>query len=160
LALSLGYRVFVSEINEKKLKMAEKMGAIPVLPIDDIASQNSELAKIWLKNNVCAVFECAGSALTASLATAAAPRGSEIVLVGLSEKNATFQPLKIAREGINIVPSIIYDHPFDFKRVIQLIQAKIIRPNFIISQTMPLSEIQSALELASKGDESKIVIEI
>ncbi len=160
LALALGYKVFVTEINEAKLKMAEKMGAIPVSPKGDLDAQSTELAKIWQENDVCAVFECAGSAFTASLATAAAPRGSEIVLIGLSEKNATFRPLKIAREGISIVPSIIYDHPFDFKRVIQLIQAKIIRPSFIISRTMPLIELQSALEIASKGADSKIIINI
>jgi L-iditol 2-dehydrogenase len=160
LALSLGYKVFVTEINEAKLKMAEKMGAIPASVQGDLDAQSSELNKIWEENNVSAIFECAGSAFTASLVTAAAPRGSEIVLVGLSEKLATFRPLKIAREGITIVPSIIYDHPFDFKRVIQLIHLKIIRPSFIISSYTNLDNIQSALELAAKGDESKIVVEI
>jgi threonine dehydrogenase-like Zn-dependent dehydrogenase len=94
------------------------------------------------------------------LATAAAPRGSEIVLVGLSEKLATFTPLKIAREGITIVPSIIYDHPFDFKRTIQLIEAKIMRPGFIISRYVALNDIQNALEIAAKGEDSKIIITI
>lgn len=160
LALKLGYKVFVSEINENKLQMAVEMGAIAATAQGNLEQQSEKLAQIWLENDVCAVFECAGSAFTASLVTAAAPRGSEIVLVGLSEKSATFTPLKIAREGISIVPSIIYDHPFDFKRVIQLIQAKIIRPSFIVSQKIELENLQSALETAAKGDESKIVINI
>ncbi len=160
LALSLGYKVFVTEINENKLKIAENMGAIRTIHEGDLEAQCAELAKKWLENDVCAVFECAGSAFTASLATAAAPRGSEIVLVGLSEKEATFRPLKIAREGINIVPSIVYNHPFDFKRVIQLIESKKITPDFIVSSKTNLDNLQSALALASEGNESKIIVEI
>ena len=58
------------------------------------------------------------------------------------------------------MPSIVYDHPFDFQRTIQLIRAKIIRPGFIISSYTGLENLQSALELAAKGDESKIVVNI
>lgn len=160
LALRLGYKVFVTEINQEKLNKAFEMGAIPAVVSGSLEEQSQVLEKIWLENDVCAVFECAGSAFTASLATDAAPRGSEIVLVGLSEKNATFRPLKIAREGITIVPSIIYNHPFDFKRVIQLIASKIIQPSIVISSYEPLSNISAALERAAQGNESKIIITI
>ncbi|CAH0997211.1 Starvation-sensing protein RspB [Emticicia aquatica] len=160
LALSLGYQVFVSELNAAKVTMATDMGAIAVSPAGDLDAQTAELSKIWLENNVSAVFECAGSAFTASLATAAAPRGSEIVLVGLSGNLATFTPLKIAREGIHVVPSIIYDHPFDFARTIQLIRSKTICPSFIISSYASLENLQSALEAAATGNESKIVVNI
>jgi L-iditol 2-dehydrogenase len=160
LALALGYKVLVTEINRAKVKIVEDLGAIPVLPEGDLDTQSKILGETWQKNDVCAIFECAGSAFTASLVTAAAPRGSEIVLVGLSGNLATFKPLKIAREGITIVPSIIYDHPFDFKRTMQLISAKIIRPSMIISRYMQLEELQSALEIAAKGEDSKIIITI
>lgn len=160
LALALGYRVFVTEINPNKVRMAENMGAIALCPSGDVDSQTSALADSWLVNEVCAVFECAGAVATASLATSAAPRGSEIVLVGLATKPAQFTPLKIAREGISIVPSIIYDHPFDFKRTLQLIAARVIRPGFIISQQANFNDLQSALEKAAKGEDSKILITI
>jgi L-iditol 2-dehydrogenase len=160
LALALGYKVFVTEINKDKVKMATDLGAIPLNPSGDLDAQIETLSTVWESNMVTAIFECAGAAQTASLATAAAPRGSEIVLVGLSGNLATFRPLKIAREGITIVPSIIYDHPFDFRRTIQLISSKTIKPSFIISSYTNLKNLQSALELAAKGDESKIIVEI
>lgn len=65
------------------------------------ASQSDVLAREWVAIDVCAVFECAGTSTTATLAATAALRGSAIVLIGLSEKAATFIPLKIAREGIS-----------------------------------------------------------
>lgn len=154
LALQLGFEVIVTEINEQKLKMACNMGA------KSVAGGNAEIASVWKQAGVVAIFECAGSAFTASMATESAPRGSEIVLVGLSEKQATFQPLKIAREGITIVPSIIYKHPFDFERTIKLIRSKKIHPGMIISSYEPLVNIQAALERASQGNESKIVVEV
>lgn len=161
LALSLGYRVFVLEIHPGKLKIAEEMGAIAVRTESrDPDGTAAELHHTLTENHVTAIFECAGTAQTASLATAAAPHGSEIVLVGLSEKEATFKPLKIAREGISILPSIVYDHPFDFRRTIQLIASGTIRPGFIISQYMPLVDIQAALERAALGEDSKIVVTV
>lgn len=160
LALALGYKVFVTEINASKVKMATDLGAIALVVEGDSETQITEIAKTWEDNMVVAIFECAGAAQTASLATAAAPRGSEIVLVGLSGNLATFRPLKIAREGISIVPSIIYDHPFDFKRTIQLISAQVINPSFIVSSHTTLPTLQTALELAAQGNESKIIVNI
>jgi L-iditol 2-dehydrogenase len=160
LSLALGYRVFVTEINQTKVKIAEGLGAISLIPKGNLEAQVGFLSKSWESDMVVAVFECAGSAQTASLATSAAPRGSEIILIGLSEKLATFQPLKITREGINIVPSIIYDHPFDFRRTLQLIKANVIKPSFIISNYTDLENLQSTMELAAKGNESKIIVEI
>jgi threonine dehydrogenase-like Zn-dependent dehydrogenase len=160
LALKLGYKVFVSELNAEKLKTAVESGALPVTSSGSLEEQTAEVAKIWLENDVTAIFECAGSPFTATLATGAAPRGSEIVLVGLSEKDASFKPLKIAREEISIVPSIIYDHPFDFKRVIQLIETKVISPGFIVSKNTTLDQIEEGLKLAAEGNDSKIIVNI
>lgn len=159
LALKLGYKVLVLELDADKINLAVSMGAINSNVIGETSEIREELlAKFWMKHDVVSIFECAGSQHTASMATAAAPRGSEIVLVGLSGNLATFKPLKIAREGISIIPSMIYDHPLDFQRTIQLIASKVIAPSFVISRYMELNDIQLALEIASVGKENKIVI--
>ena len=160
LALALGYKVLVTEINSHKVAIATALGAITAIATGDLAQQTEELSAIWEAHDVEAVFECAGVSHTASLATAATPRGAEIILVGLANQLATFRPLKIAREGIHIVPSIIYKHPFDFKRTIQLIASKVINPSFIISSHYPLQDLQTALSEAAKGHESKVIVNI
>ncbi len=154
LALRLGYRVLVSELSEAKRRKAVGEGAI--------AAQGDAptLHAIWEAHEVVAVFECAGSAGAASLVTAAAPRGSEIVLIGLSEQHATFTPLRMAREGISIIPSIIYQHPTDFRRTIDLIQRQVVTPSTIISGYYPLAQLQTAFEQAVTGNESKLIIEL
>lgn len=152
LALSLGYTVLVTEINADKLQLAIGQGAIAV--------ESDMLEKTWEDNHVSVVFECAGAAKTVSLATAHAPRGAEIVLVGLSNAMAELEPLKIVRAGITIIPSLIYDHFYDYKRTIQLIKAGIIAPKFIISSYHKLEDLQNALELAASGKESKIIVKV
>lgn len=160
LALRLGYRVLATDTNENKLTLAAGMGAI-IIPSNKNSEETiSSLSNACNEYGVNALFECGGSEITASLTVAVTPRGAEIVLVGLSEKMASFQPLKIVREGIRIIPSIIYDHPADFKRTIQLIQSKIIEPGKIISGEYRLSQLQSALEEASSGAASKLIINI
>ncbi|QJD81411.1 alcohol dehydrogenase catalytic domain-containing protein [Spirosoma rhododendri] len=154
LALRLGYRVLVSEISESKLQKAVNEGAIAAQ--GDAPTLNA----IWEAHEVAAVFECAGSAGAVSLVAGAAPRGSEIVLLGLSEKHAQFTPLKIAREGITIVPSLIYQHPTDFRRTIELIRRQQITPATIISGYYPLNDIQAAFERAATGEESKLIIDL
>jgi L-iditol 2-dehydrogenase len=158
LAIALGYKAVVTEVNISKLKIAEELGAVDACERQAIREET--LAEAWSHHNVVAIFECAGSDRSASLATAAAPRGSEIILVGLSSHPATFQPLKLVREGISILPSIIYDHPADFQRTIQLIESKKINPSFIISRYMPLADLRAAFEMAVNGNNSKIVINI
>lgn len=155
LAIALGYNVMVTELNKSKIKLATDLGAIA-----STTGDNSKLALTWDENNVVAVFECAGSENTVSLATATAPRGSEIILLGLSSGMATFQPLKMVREGISILPSLIYNHPADYKLTIELIQNGKIQPSFIISDTMSLSTLQMGLEKAALGNDSKILITI
>ncbi|HNP23998.1 MAG TPA: alcohol dehydrogenase catalytic domain-containing protein [Panacibacter sp.] len=160
LGIALGYTVYVVEVNQAKLAIATRLGAIAVDAEPVPAAGSFELKLYWEAAAVCAVFECAGSDVTASLATASAPRGAAVVLVGLSPMPASFVPLIMAREGISIVPSIIYDHPADFEKVIQLIRTGVIRPGFIVSKYMSLDDLQAALELASRGTETKIVISL
>ncbi|WP_339650365.1 alcohol dehydrogenase catalytic domain-containing protein [uncultured Maribacter sp.] len=152
LAIAKGYKVCVSDINTDKMKLAESMGALPAV------GQN--LSQIWKENNVVSIFECAGVATTVTMAAKNAPRGSEIILLGLSGDKAEIEPLRLVREGIRILPSLIYDHPQDFKETIALITSKTIQPSCIISKYMPLSSLQSAMELAAEGNQTKIVINI
>jgi L-iditol 2-dehydrogenase len=160
LALKLGYKVFVIDINETNLQAATVMGAIPLHINNQPEKLIDEIADLLLQNNVTAVFECAGAENTASFVMCIAPRGSEIILVGLSTVPASFIPLKIVREGIRIIPSIIYNHPNDFEKTIQLIQSKIIAPGKIISGTYKLAQLQLALEAAASGKETKLVVTI
>ena len=154
-ALKMGYKVLVTEINPEKVEKAVQMGAVRLKARDE-----HELEDSWDDANVVSVFECAGTAKTATHTIAAAPRGAEIVLLGLSSQNAEFNPLLLSRKGNTILPSLIYDHPVHFQECIDMVSRGIIQPGLIVSKYFPLNELESALTEATKGIENKIVIRI
>ena len=75
LGIALGYTVYVVEVNQAKLAITTRLGAIAVDAEPVPAAGSFELKLYWEAAAVCAVFECAGSDVTASLATASAPKG-------------------------------------------------------------------------------------
>ncbi len=159
-ALSLGYKVLVSELVQSKIDIAVKMGATYVAGGKTLEETAEIFESTFEKEGVVAVFECAGSETTAALAIKSAPRAKDIILLGLSEAGASFNPRLISRKGNRIIPSLIYDHPYDFKRCIRLIENGIISPGFIVSKYFPLEQLSDALTEAQQGNQSKIVIRI
>ncbi len=145
LAVQQGIKVFVGDLNQILVAKAFAFGA--------------EKGH-WKDADIRVVFECTGSAAATTQLCLDAPRGAKIILLGLSEKPASFTPLDLVRRGISIEGSLIYDHPSDFQAVIQLIADGKIQPGKIISKYIPLNEVQAGLEAASNGHPGKIVVQI
>jgi L-iditol 2-dehydrogenase len=143
-----GIRVLAHDRFPDKLAMARKLGA--ETPAD------SDVAALWAAENVISVFECAGASPTVELALASAPRGSEVLLLGLSTAPASFVPLRLVREGIRVEPSLIYDHPSDFARSIALVASGNLTPSCVVSETYQLDSLGTALARASTGQTGKV----
>lgn len=145
LAVEQGLKVYAKDLNPFLQEKAYAFGAIK---------------GDWDKADVRVIFECTGSAAATTQLLADAPRGASVILLGLSEKQASFSPLDLVRRGIRIQGSLIYDHPIDFQEVIQLVAEAKIQPHKIISKYIPLAEVQAGLEAATDGHPGKIVVQI
>lgn len=145
LAVEQGLKVYANDLNPVLQEKARALGA----------KQGD-----WQAEDIRVIFECTGSAAATTQLVAEAPRGSKVILLGLSEKPASFTPLDLVRRGISIQGSLIYDHPADFQSVIQLIEEGKIQPHKIISKYIPLSEVQAGLQAATDGHPGKIVVQI
>ena len=152
-AVDMGLRVIAHDRFPEKLAMAESLGA-------GIPPENEDTAAFWERRNVTTVFECAGVPATAELALSAAPRGADIVLLGLSSLPAKFVPVKIVREGINILTSMIYDHPADFVRAIELVASARLRPSKVVTDVYRFSDLPAAIERAASGNAGKVLIDM
>jgi len=152
-AADMGLRVIAHDRFPEKLDMARSSGA-------EMPPENEDTAAFWERMNVTTVFECAGVPETAELAFSAVPRGADIVLLGLSSLPAKFVPVKIVREGINILTSMIYDHPADFARAIELVASGRLRPSTIVTDVYPLADINTAIDRAASGTAGKVLIEM
>jgi 2-desacetyl-2-hydroxyethyl bacteriochlorophyllide A dehydrogenase len=151
-ATAQGVRVFAHDKIVSKLEMARDLGAE--------ISDNPDITKLWQAEGVVAIFECAGASASVELALKAAPRGSQIVLMGLSSSPASFEPLRFVREGLRVSGSIIYHHPEDFSRTIALVDKQVLSPKKIISQVVGFENIQEAMQIASTGEKGKILLEM
>jgi threonine dehydrogenase-like Zn-dependent dehydrogenase len=145
LAVQQGLHVFATDLNPVLQEKAYEFGA---------------LKGDWKAEDIRVIFECTGSAAATTQLIADAPRGASVILLGLSEKQASFTPLDLVRRGISIQGSLIYDHPEDFQSVIQLIKDGKIQPHKIISKYIPLAEVQAGLQAATDGHPGKIVVQI
>ena len=145
LAVEQGLKVYTNDLNPVLQEKAYEFGA---------------LQGDWKEADIRVIFECTGSAVATTQLIADAPRGASVILLGLSEKQASFTPLDLVRRGISIQGSLIYDHPADFQSVIQLIEDGKIQPHKIISQYLPLAEVQAGLQAATDGHPGKIVVQI
>jgi L-iditol 2-dehydrogenase len=150
-ASAAGVRVIAHDRIAGKLEMAKALGATA-------ASGSEDAALMWQRENVISVFECAGSPATVDLALKSAPRGARVVLLGLSSLPASFIPMRLVREGIDIRTSMIYDHPKDFAHVIDLVARGELHPARVVTHTYPFESISQALRLAATGDAGKIHI--
>lgn len=149
-AVQAGVRVIAHDRIAEKLDMARALGAA--------AAELGQAEELWQKEDVSTVFECAGASATVELALRAAPRGARVMLLGLSSSPASFVPMRLVREGINLETSMIYDHPGDFAHVIDLVARGELHPARIVTHTLPLESIGEALTLAGRGGAGKIHI--
>jgi len=152
-AVASGVRVIAQDRFPEKQEMARRLGAAT-------AAEDGDAALKWQEEEVTTVFECAGVPATVELALQAAPRGSQVILLGLSSAPASFVPMRLVREGIDIRTSMIYDHPADFARVIDLVGKGVLHPAQVVTHTFPFERVGQALELAGTGTAGKIHIKM
>jgi threonine dehydrogenase-like Zn-dependent dehydrogenase len=159
-ALSMGYRVLVSEPISSKVEKATAMGAERIEAPGPGDASEMFMEKAFQEAEVAVVYECAGTADSATLAVECAPRGAEVVLLGLTYDESRFKSYSLSRKGNVILPSLIYDHPADFRRCIRLVSKGLITPGIVVSGHYSLEELQLALEEARKAEAGKIVVNI
>jgi len=152
-ATAMGIRVIAHDKIKAKIKMAEAIGAM-------VMGDTEKADVLWKSENVTAVFECAGVSPTLELALEAAPRGSSVILLGLSSSPVSFVPMRLVREGINLITSMIYDHPDDFAHTIELVAEGKLQPGRVVTDTFSFDSVARAISLAGTGESGKIHIKI
>ena len=156
IGLALGYKVLANDNVPVKMDLPVSWGAIRVQR-PTIEGLNAEFTEA----DVLAVIETAGSGDGTETAIRSAPRGAEVVLVGLSLEEVSVVPMTLTRNGTKIYTSMIYDHPNDFRQVIALIESGAIQPSQIISSRTDLENLPHTFEwLRTSNLETKVVVDI
>jgi 2-desacetyl-2-hydroxyethyl bacteriochlorophyllide A dehydrogenase len=159
-AVAMGARVLAVDVRAGQLAVAERIGAeqtVVVAPGEDLERLGAQIAGEW---NPAVVFECAGAAPAVQLALFSACVGGTVVLVGLADRPVPVVPLTFVRRGLRLLSSLIYDHPTDFRRAIDLVQGGRVRPGRLVTHVKSLDEAALALRLVADGRTGKLLLDV
>jgi len=150
-------KIIVSEIIPEKRELALKYGADIV--IDPL---NEDIGKVLSENckNVDCVIECAGTVKTIEQAVKYAGKGSTVMMFGLVAPDATasIKPYEIFQKEIRLTSSFI--NPYTFDRAIEVLSLGKVKTDGIITDIIPLEEINKVFEDASYRRRGKVLIRI
>ncbi len=146
-AIAQGYGVVAIEPNETRRSAVMAAGAICAFA----ASNTQEAQSIFEQAGVVAIFECAGLSITTQLCLDAAPQGSTIVLVGMGTEDVALNPLRFVRNELTVRGALIYEHPRDFARTIDLVVSGQLAPGSTVGPPQPLESLPALLEAMVAG---------
>jgi len=86
--------------------------------------------------------------------------GGRIVLVGLGTQPVPIVPLRFVRRGLSLIASLIYDHPTDFARTIELVRTGQVRPSAQSSSLAKLADASDVFQRLAEGNSGKVLLEI
>jgi 2-desacetyl-2-hydroxyethyl bacteriochlorophyllide A dehydrogenase len=146
-AIAQGHHVVAIEPNETRRRAALAAGAICALATSDAREAHT----IFEQAGVVAIFECAGLSITTQLCLDAAPQGTRIVLVGIATEDIALNPLRFVRSELELRGALIYEHPHDFARTIDLIASGKLSPGDTAAPPQSLESLPALLEAMAAG---------
>ncbi len=93
-------------------------------------------------------FETSGAAAALTAAIAATAPGGTVVLVGLSHQPVLVDTVRIVRQRLSVLGSIVYEHPVDFRATVELVSNGSLHPGRVLQRAFALSETDEALRVA------------
>lgn len=157
LLLAARIDVLALDLEPARVEAARRLGAEAY--VMEPAAAEAVAARLRAPGGPQVIFECTGSAAGAAWSVEVAPRGGRVVWVGLAVEGVPIPPLRYVREGIELVGTLIYDHPADFRRAIRLVAGGL-RLGHLIDQVFPLAELAQAMDLAAQRRLIKAAVHI
>lgn len=147
--------VIVSEPVESKRKMALQLGADYV--VNPMEEDLFEVLRLNQIRKVNVAIECVGRAETMKDAVKYAGQGAHIVFFGVSDPDCEIpiKPYEIFQRELTITAS--YVNPFSHGRAVELINNRKLKLKELISDIIPLDEIEKAFEIGGKNGKMMII---
>lgn len=159
-AVAMGARVLAADMRAEPLAAAQRFGAVQTLQVSAERTAEDLGAQVAADWSPTVAFECAGAAAAVELALHAVAVGGRVVLVGLGAKPVPVVPLRFVRRGLTLAGSLIYDHPVDFERTIELVRAGRARPSALVTHVRGLDDAAEAVQLVASGSTGKTLVDV
>lgn len=142
-ARNTGGNVVVSEVNQNRLAIAEKLGFATVNPAKDDLS--AEINARTGQKGADVVFEVSGSQPGVNAMTAVAATRARIVMVAIHPKKPEIDLFQFFWRELKLIGARVYE-PEDYEQAIALIASGGIDADTIITDVSPLEDVQRAFE--------------
>lgn len=142
-ARDAGGKVVVSEVNEYRLSIAQKLGFDIVNPAQsDLAAQISQRTE---GKGAEVVFEVSGTQAGVDAMTTVAATRARIVMVAIHADKPQIDLFQFFWRELKLIGARVYE-PQDYESAIQIIASGGVDAETIITDISPLSDIQAAFE--------------
>lgn len=156
--------IIVTDLEERRLKRAERLGADHVVNTSGLDSDLSDLLQEKFgeaKSDI--VYDCVGFDSTLNQAIEVARKGTQVMLVGVPKGELNVNMAFVQDRELDIQGSLMYVKK-DFQTAIQLVDKGVVPVDEFITHRFQLEELEEAFELAADSakmaEKLKIMIEI
>lgn len=147
--------VYASEISPSRIELARDVADIVIDPtVTDPVDRILDLTG-GLGPDI--VFECAGNAKTTQESIALARRGGTIVIPGLCFEPVETSFIDVVLKGLTIKGSLAWSEG-EFSSAFDLIRNRRINVSPLVTDRIPLEDINKAFEKALKSEGGKILV--
>jgi (R,R)-butanediol dehydrogenase/meso-butanediol dehydrogenase/diacetyl reductase len=152
-------KVIVLEISPEKSRIAKQMGADVVLnPTSEGEGLREKIVELTGGVGADVVFECAGVPFAFQMCVTYAKPGGQVMVVGINDKEVAINPFLIVLGEVELKGVLGYYDEFTY--VIEFLEKKKIDTSSLISEIIPLSELEEKgiKRLLSSPDLVKILV--
>ncbi|QCP00865.1 zinc-binding dehydrogenase [Arthrobacter sp. 24S4-2] len=156
-ARSVGADVAVMELDPGRRALAQELGLTTIDPsqVDPVAWVTE-----WTHGaGADVVFEVAGAAAAIRTATNLAKVRGTVVVVAIHPEPRLVDLQRVFWRELRILGARVYQRT-DFEEAVRLIEAGLIPAEQLITEIVPLNEVQSAFEKLEAGAALKVLIEV
>lgn len=150
-------KVFVSEPQKEKRDLALGFGASRV--IDPISEDLIDVVKKETDDRgVDVVIEAVGSGKTILQAVKVVSDGGKVLFFGVAPEDVLIDisPFEVYRRELTLLGSFV--NPFTMDRAVSLISTRRINLYPLISEIIPLRDIEEGIEIASSGKAIRVIV--
>ena len=149
-------RIIAVEPNETRRQKAKLFGAD--ICIDPLHDDTAAVLKANNIKNIEKVIDCAGLTSTAEYAVEYAGRGATVMLFGLTAPDdaMSLKPFSVFKKELTIKGSFV--NPNAFERAGRLLSSGVVKVEELITDIVPLGNIQSVFESRLYAKNGKVLI--
>jgi len=128
-----GVDVHVSDLNPDRVALAANLGA------GAVSSDGSD-------RRYPLVIDSAGTPGSMQTALDRIETWGTIFVLGIDNRPFEISSAALVRRQLTLRGSLTYDHPADFRRVIDVVEAGLVSPGRVVTDEYPLADVQRAFE--------------